>query len=84
MHSQQRLEYFLKSMELNFKEVAMNGIIYSNRNTMRISKDTGYSKDNSKSLYAGEYAKRGDEISEEIKLKKKPLTILNQGLYVNK
>ena len=62
----------------------MNGIIYSNRNTMRISKDTGYSKDNSENLYVGGYAKRGDEISEEIKLKKKPLTILNQRLYVDK
>lgn len=60
----------------------MNGEMYSNRSTMRISKDVGYSKDNSKSLYVGGYAKRGDEISEEIKLKKKPLTILNQGLYV--
>lgn len=69
-------------MELTFKEVAMNGDTYSSRNTMRISKDVGYSKDNSKSLYAGGYAKRGDEISEEIKVKKKPLTILNQGLYV--
>lgn len=69
-------------MELTFKEVAMNGEMYSNRNTMRISKDVGYLKDNSKSLYVGGYAKRGDEISEEIKLKKKPLTILNQGLYV--
>lgn len=69
-------------MELTFKEVAMNGDTYSSRNTMRISKDVGYSKDNSKSLYAGGYAKRGDEISEEIKAKKKPLTILNQGLYV--
>lgn len=71
-------------MELTFKEVAMNGEMYSNRSTMRISKDVGYSKDNSKSLYVGGYAKRGDEISEEIKLKKKPLTILNQGLYVDK
>lgn len=71
-------------MELIFKEVAMNGEMYSNRSTMRISKDVGYSKDNSKSLYVGGYAKRGDEISEEIKLKKKPLTILNQGLYVDK
>lgn len=62
----------------------MNGEMYSNRNTMRISKDVGYSKDNSKSLYVGGYAKRGDEVSEEIKLKKKPLTILNQRLYVNK
>ena len=71
-------------MELTFKEVAMNGIVYSSRNTMRISKDVGYSKDNSKSLYVGGYAKHGDDISEEIKAKKKPLTILNQGLYVNK
>ena len=71
-------------MELTFKEVAMNGIMYSSRNTMRISKDVGYSKDNSKSLYVGGYAKRGDEISEEIKSKKKPLTILNKGLYVDK
>lgn len=62
----------------------MNGEVYSSRNTMRISKDIGYSKDNSKSFYVGGYAKRGDEISEEIKLKKKPLTILNQGLYVDK
>ena len=62
----------------------MNGIMYSSRNTMRISKDIGYSKDNSESLYVGGYTKRGDEISEEIKLKKKPLTILNQGLYVDK
>lgn len=62
----------------------MNGEMYSNRNTMRISKDVGYSKDNSKSLYIGGYTKRGDEISEEIKAKKKPLTILNQGLYVDK
>lgn len=69
-------------MELIFREVAMNGEMYSNRNTKRISKDVGYSKDNSKILYVGGYAKRGDEISEEIKLKKKPLTILNQGLYV--
>lgn len=69
-------------MILAFNEVAMNGEMYSNRNTMQISKDVGYSKDNSKSLYVGGYAKRGDEISEEIKLKKKPLTILNQGLYV--
>lgn len=71
-------------MELRFKEVAMNGDTYSNRNTMRISKDIGYSKDNSNSLYVGGYAKRGDEISEEINSKKKPLTILNQGLYVDK
>ena len=75
-------------MELSFKEVAMNGEMYSSRNssrnTMRISKDIGYSKDNSKSLYVGGYAKRGDEISEEINSKKKPLTILNQGLYVDK
>ena len=71
-------------MELTFKEVAMNGDVYSSRNTMRISKDVGYSKDNSKSFYVGGYTKRGDEISEEIKLKKKPLTILNQGLYVDK
>lgn len=71
-------------MILSFKEVAMNGIMYSSRNTMRISKDIGYSKDNSESLYVGGYTKRGDEISEEIKLKKKPLTILNQGLYVDK
>lgn len=69
-------------MELIFREVAMNGEMYSNRNTKRISKDVGYSKDNSKILYVGGYAKHGDEISEEIKLKKKPLTILNQGLYV--
>lgn len=62
-------------MILAFKEVTMNGEMYSNRNTMRISKDVGYSKDNSKRLYVGGYAKRGDEISEEIKLKKKPLTI---------
>lgn len=62
----------------------MNGEMYSNRNTMQISKDVGYSKDNSKSLYVGGYAKRGDEISEEINSKKKPLTILNQGLYVDK
>lgn len=62
----------------------MNGIMYSSRNTMRISNDVGYSKDNRKSLYVGGYAKRGDEISEEIKSKKKPLTILNQGLYVDK
>ena len=62
----------------------MNGKMYSNRNTMRISKDVGYSKDNSKSLYVGGYAKCGDEILEEINSKKKPITILNQGLYVNK
>lgn len=62
----------------------MNGDVYSSRNTMRISKDIGYSKDNSNSLYVGEYAKRGDEISEEINSKKKLLTILNQGLYVDK
>lgn len=62
----------------------MNGEMYSNISTMRISKDIGYSKDNIKSLYVGGYAKRGDEISEEIKVKKKPLTILNQGLYVDK
>lgn len=62
----------------------MNGDTYSSRNTMRISKDVGYSKDNSKSLYVGGYAKCRDEISEEIKAKKKPLTILNQGLYVDK
>ena len=49
-------------MILAFKEVAMNGEMYSNRNTMRISKDVGYSKDNSKSLYVGGYEKRGDEI----------------------
>lgn len=71
-------------MESRFKEAAMNGITYSNKNTMRISKDIGYSKDNSESLYVGGYAKRGDEISEEINLKKKPLTILNQGVYVDK
>lgn len=71
-------------MELTFKEVAMNGDVYSSRNTMRISKDIGYSKDNSNSLYVGGYAKRGDEISEEINSKKKLLTILNQGLYVDK
>lgn len=71
-------------MILAFKEVAMNGEMYSNISTMRISKDIGYSKDNIKSLYVGGYAKRGDEISEEIKVKKKPLTILNQGLYVDK
>ena len=62
----------------------MNGVMYSSRNTMRISKDVGYSKDNNTSLYVGGYAKRGDEISEEINAKKKPLTILNQGLYVDK
>lgn len=71
-------------MESRFKEAAMNGITYSNRNTMRISKDIGYSKDNSESLYVGGYTKRGDEISEEINLKKKSLTILNQGLYADK
>lgn len=51
---------------------------------MLISKDVGYSKDNSKSLYIGGYAKRGDEISEEINSKKKPLTILNKRLYADK
>lgn len=56
----------------------------SSRNTMLISKDVGYSKDNSKSLYIGGYAKRGDEISEEINSKKKPLTILNKRLYADK
>lgn len=56
----------------------MNGEMYSNRNTMRISKDVGYSKDNSKSLYVGGYAKRGDEISEEIKLKKKHVIALKK------
>lgn len=71
-------------MESRFKEAAMNGITYSNRNTMRISKDIGYSKDNSESLCVGGYTKRGDEISEEINLKKKSLTILNQGLYADK
>lgn len=62
----------------------MNGVMYSSRNTMLISKDVGYSKDNSKSLYIGGYAKRGDEISEEINSKKEPLTILNKRLYVDK
>lgn len=75
-------------MESIFKEVAMNGEMYSSRNssrnTMLISKDIGYSKDNEKSLYVGGYAKRGDEISEEINSKKKPLTILNKRLYVGK
>lgn len=75
-------------MESIFKEVAMNGEMYSSRNssrnTMLISKDIGYSKDNSESLYVGGYTKRGDEISEEINLKKKSLTILNQGLYADK
>lgn len=56
----------------------------SSRNTIRIGKGTSYSKDNSKSLYVGGYAKRGDEISEEINLKKKPLTILNKRLYADK
>lgn len=73
-----------ESMEPRFKGAAMNGITYSNRNTMRISKDVGYSKDNEKSLYVGGYAKRGDEISEEINSKKKPLTILNKRLYADK
>lgn len=56
----------------------------SSRSTMPINKDIGYSKDNEKSLYVGGYAKRGDEISEEINLKKKPLTILNKRLYAGK
>ena len=56
----------------------------SSRNTIPISKDISYSKDNGKSLYVGGYTKRGDEISEEINLKKKPLTILNKRLYVDK
>lgn len=56
----------------------------SSRSTMPINKDIGYSKDNEKSLYVGGYAKRGDEISEEINLKKKPLTILNKRLYADK
>lgn len=51
---------------------------------MPIGKDIGSSKDNEKSLYVGGYAKRGDEISEEINSKKKPLTILNKRLYVGK
>lgn len=56
----------------------------SSRNTMIISKNISYSKDSEKSLYVGGYAKRGDEISEEINLKKKQLTILNKRLYVDK
>lgn len=56
----------------------------SSRSTMPINKDIGYSKDNEKSLYVGGYVKRGDEISEEINSKKKPLTILNKRLYVGK
>ena len=44
----------------------MNGEMYSNRNTMRISKDVGYSKDNSKSLYVGGYAKRGSVMFRDI------------------
>lgn len=62
----------------------MESIRNSSRNTMIISKNISYSKDNEKSLYVGGYAKRGDEISEEINLKKKPLTILNKRLYAGK
>lgn len=65
-------------------QISMESSRNSSRNTIRIGKGISYSKDNSKSLYVGGYAKRGDEISEEIKAKKKPLTILNQGVYVDK